>query len=92
MYYSFLSLKTDIFLFGLSSQQGRRGYHCSPSFAVSPKVSQKNEARKLANEDKDPVNKSGGEAKKKKGIPRQFSGQALQPSSAGQSYERQTVP
>lgn len=54
---------------------------------MSPKASQKNEAGKLANEDKDPVNTSGGEAKKKKGIPRQLSGQALQPSSVGQSYE-----
>ncbi|KAK7818200.1 hypothetical protein U0070_009588, partial [Myodes glareolus] len=52
-------------------RQGRRGSHCSPSFAVSPKVNQKNEAGKLANEDIDPVNKSGGEAKKK-GIPRLY--------------------
>ena len=59
---------------------------------MSPKVNLKNESGKLANEDKDSLKKSGGDAKKKKGIPRQLSGQVLQPSSAEQSYEQQTLP
>ncbi|XP_067578217.1 small ribosomal subunit protein eS25-like [Pseudorca crassidens] len=45
----------------------RSGSSCSPGFARPPKDNKKKkDAGKLANKDKDPVNKSGGKAKKKK--------------------------
>ena len=45
----------------------RSGSSCSPGFAVSPKNDKKKkDAGKSAKKDKDPVNKSGGKAKKKK--------------------------
>ncbi|XP_058928366.1 small ribosomal subunit protein eS25-like [Kogia breviceps] len=44
----------------------RCGSSCSPGFAVSPKDDKKEIAGKSAKKDKDPVNKSGGEAKRRK--------------------------
>ena len=45
----------------------RSGCSCSPGFAMPPKDDKKKkDAGKSAKKDKDPVNKSGGKAKKKK--------------------------
>ncbi|KAI4542347.1 hypothetical protein MG293_007726 [Ovis ammon polii] len=46
--------------------RGGSGCSCSPGFAMPPKDDKKKDAGKSAKKDKDPVNKSGGKAKKKK--------------------------
>ncbi|XP_043779480.1 40S ribosomal protein S25-like [Cervus elaphus] len=47
--------------------RGGSGRSCSPAFAMPPKDDKKKkDAGKSAKKDKDPVNKSGGKAKKKK--------------------------
>ena len=48
-----------------TSQRGGSGCSCSPAFAMPPKGDKKKDAGKSATKDKDPVNKSGGKAKKK---------------------------
>lgn len=55
--------------------KARGGARCSLSFAMPPKDDEKKkDAKKLAKKDKDPVNKSGGKAKKKVGVESSKSG------------------
>ncbi|XP_041498039.1 40S ribosomal protein S25-like isoform X2 [Microtus oregoni] len=57
----------ELALTGGSYQGGCSGCHHSPSFITTPKDDKKKkDAGKSAKKDKDPVNKSGGKAKKKK--------------------------
>lgn len=64
---SFTNRVSGAITFCPTSQRGFRGARCTPSFTMQPADDKKKKdaARKSAKEDKEPVNKSEGKARKK---------------------------